>query len=1828
MRMGKVLAALAAGLALAAGGRADAQSFGCTQGRTAIEKAICASPALRDADALLAKAYQAVLAQDQTRAADATRAQRQWLGERDRICAPRPGAPANPGSLTACLDRQYRSRLAGLDVEAARLLSASLPSIANEPVARLSREIIGPSGEPDVLLQVTAPGRFAVRVESATGTALQLVDMIQGPGEIAGDAGMRDGRLDILLDIGTYKIRTSRDPKAAGESKLTVLPFRDAEPPSRSLIHGGELATALSDLEQRSFWVAVRKPGRVSIEAAGRALGDLRLWRNGRDLSELKPRLRTVEPNSGRPLTSARLEGTVEPGVYLATAYGRSPLPWADGSADSPLHLRVGDPPLLAGGWAEGTVGPFGTARYALPAAPSYLRLDMPEPAPARVTVVRRGETLASAEISKRSREPVAEVRPSSGGERVVEIAASEGQPFRLRALEPATSRSISGSGPHWIALDVSGEGADELPATALLARMDPKGGATVLASDLPRIGQGQAWRRRFNLRGASTILFEATGPVPVAVKAEGVGTRVSIEPLLGRTAPRVDGKTRSRWDLEAGWYSLRVEPVNNAVGVLDLTIGPPGLAPDLPKPGPERLTIPFGVHTLAKDGSHSLLVNVAPGLVTAPVARALPADLGAAPLSVMQKPGQPLELPVRLPAQGDVRAAEPSGAAVPFARLREALEENASARIVTLRLPPSERPRLVTLWSVDEPGATGELPRFERPVDLDLVRAGQPRFFDLARDEPKSFALDVPEGGLYRVETLGRLQTSAAISTSFIPSLDKDKASGPGENALVQSYLRAGRYRVMVSASESNGRLGLLARPARLIEGDRLLPEGSVRASLDAGAGVAFPIEVAESGSYRLDLLGLGRTFTARLEDADGWPLAKPGELAVLQRRFDAGRYRLVVLPEPVDARVIARLQPVRPAEAAEGHGPHTLPFDSTQTHQWREPQGRGDPRVPDRWEFALQGAADVTIEIGDGMIGELKQADAPGQPVDKVVTKIVAKSGFSGRLEAGAYAVEARSLGRNDRLDYALTLRAKELQPGRPRRVSLPAALPFTVAEERVASLTTFGSIDVRAVLRGADGRVIERVDDRADDWNIALSRRLPAGAYVLELSALPGAKASGGGDERQESSSGQESSSAAGDSDAGDARAEPASGDSPSGGFDGDTVEVALSLPATGEARELRFDGVARAEGPEVHRFSIPAPAPGSLVLVAARGAGEFVLSLERQEPDGRWATRGLDRGKSPLVAAPAEADGRPWRVSAWAVDGGAAALSVAARAVMRPAQPLGEVALEPVALDPLGEPVFAGLAAAPGAALVGLAAEGGSVLEGSTAGQALAPAGSLVAPQSDRLWLVSRGVRKVGAVPAGQAEERLALNLAEGAVARIPQRPVPSGAVRLWRADSTFGQPGIEAGRGMGVAPGSALALAGAAPLRVWNAGDSEALRVSLASFDVRLAAPADAGAAITHNLAPGAGQSVRLPPGAKRLTLALPPQTGAVAGRDGPDPVTVWSGAEPASRTLEGAWADIMLVNVGDATAAVSAIMAPVQGEPRRLATGEASKGFVGAAGSIAMPVEAAAGDRLAVAGATATFVARDGKVLRGTALTLPGPGELVLRHEAGLVAAWVERPGLSPWPAASARSVSPPQVVRLEGAAMALGLDADAPRLLHVRSTAPVILALAGKGEAGGPLMYPSGAEFHQYQTAGASELRLYSPHDGPLAGSLEVTATPVTPVKEGVGEPVAVAPGGTALFGFELTQAGKVGVGVRAEPDRADVRLLDGGGRVLGEGVAQLHRLEPGRYVLEARVPADGAATTVRPTVLGIAPPPAGPPAEITLKYLEMVGLAPAETR
>jgi hypothetical protein len=114
--------------------------------------------------------------------------------------------------------------------------------------------------------------------------------------------------------------------------------------------------------------------------------------------------------------------------------------------------------------------------------------------------------------------------------------------------------------------------------------------------------------------------------------------------------------------------------------------------------------------------------------------------------------------------------------------------------------------------------------------------------------------------------------------------------------------------------------------------------------------------------------------------------------------------------------------------------------------------------------------------------------------------------------------------------------------------------------------------------------------------------------------------------------------------------------------------------------------------------------------------------------------------------------------------------------------------------------------------------------------------------------------------------------------------------------------------------------------------------------------------------------------------------------------------------------------------------------------------------------------------------------------------------------------------------------------------------------------------------------LFGGGAEYHRV-IEGPGVLHVISPQDGPLSGTLALSAEPLRPLGEGLGESVIVPPGGTAAFAFSLQKTATIGIGVRAEPDAAQVRVFDASGKLVGEGVAQLlPNLPAGHYVVEAR--------------------------------------------
>ena len=793
----------------------------------------------------------------------------------------------------------------------------------------------------------------------------------------------------------------------------------------RALLRGGKISTDLKDLFQRSYWILVDNTGSVYVEAAGRALADLRLWRNGTDLADIGPTLSTIEPQRGHPLLDARIEGTVTPGLYLATAYAGPSLPWTDGDTSQPLHVRAGPADVVLGGAIDAVIGPFGSARFQMPApvalpavsgfaapAQTYIRLALPDPATARLRVSQAGALTLSASIAGNNREPVAglSVTGKPGDPIQMEVGGSEGQTFSLRALSANNPGRFQGEGPHLIAVDVAGDGGDEIPASAVLVQFDKNNKATVLTSTAPQIGPGQAWHKKFNLRGATSILFEVTAAGPLVARSQGPGVTVSLEALLGSSvAPRADGQVSKTFDVEPGWYRLRLSPVDGAVGILDLIVGSADQNPDA-APSPSRTAIPLGIFDLDRTLRYQVFTDSAAGLATGLNARALPAEL-ATPLAFVQNGA--IAIPVRVPAKGKIAASDATGH--PVAVVTSDEKADSDGRTLTLRIAAPDQPRrLVLSWSNGEaPPPVPPIP----PDHLEALQTGTPRFFDLKQDQQREYRLILRDGGLYRIETLGRLKTSATVATAFVPELDTASDNGAGHNALLQTYLRAGSYRISVKASESAGHLAVVANPAPLPTAGPLAVDGGARATLAQGSGATFAFDIAEAGLYRLDLYGLGDAPSARLEDSEGWPLTVPGPVSRLQQRFAAAtigwwsfRKRLT----PAWSRDCAASSIRQSRRATARIGWRSMPCRNSNGAN--RPQGA--ERVPDRWEFELKGEAHIALDVSDGMVADLIKTDET-----RPIAKLVYKRGFSGPLAAGRYAAEARVLARDDRLDYQLT-------------------------------------------------------------------------------------------------------------------------------------------------------------------------------------------------------------------------------------------------------------------------------------------------------------------------------------------------------------------------------------------------------------------------------------------------------------------------------------------------------------------------------------------------------------------------------------------------------------------------------------------------------------------------------------------------------------------------------------------------------------------------------------------------------------------------------------
>jgi hypothetical protein len=262
---------------------------------------------------------------------------------------------------------------------------------------------------------------------------------------------------------------------------------------------------------------------------------------------------------------------------------------------------------------------------------------------------------------------------------------------------------------------------------------------------------------------------------------------------------------------------------------------------------------------------------------------------------------------------------------------------------------------------------ALDSLPKF--PVLTDT----KPLFFDLDRASSSTFNLRADRSSLYQVQSTGLLATEGNLRSRTTPRFVRESENGKGRNFFIRQYLHEGDYQITVaSKGQSKGHLGLAMEKSGLIQGGFLTSRTPARLSLAAGTSAAYQFIVTRPGEYRVRAFGLGRTLKCRLEDKDGWPVLAPNGKADITRIFDKGKYRLIILPENTDARIVTLIEPVQRPRRFKGHGPHGLPLAVAVDHTWREPAS-GKERRPDQWKFELPADGDLSIELTGEMQADL---------------------------------------------------------------------------------------------------------------------------------------------------------------------------------------------------------------------------------------------------------------------------------------------------------------------------------------------------------------------------------------------------------------------------------------------------------------------------------------------------------------------------------------------------------------------------------------------------------------------------------------------------------------------------------------------------------------------------------------------------------------------------------------------------------------------------------------------------------------------------------------
>lgn len=1745
------------------------------------------------------------------------------------------------------------------------LLSSPLAlAQATAPVADavLSPSKIEARGEHSAILTVSRYGRYSLSTKSAQGTSLQIVDRMSGPGELAGAPGERDGRIDLYLDAGRYKVITRSHDQGHGSVDLSVHPFKEInDPRAPVLIELKPIEGSLEDYQKISYWIEIKERHSVYLEAEGRDLADMRLWQDGSWLVDAAPDVQVRESMAGRPQTYCALIADLTPGYYLVTAYGGAPKAWAKESTEHPFHVRYGIRQLPTASRLTARLSPFGLDRYLLPRDANFFLLQLPEKKDFRLDVqdFEAGNHFsagqASAVINKKSQDPECLIeRQSRSSFSLVTVTGAPGERYDLQIFQKGYSHSITRpTGDYWISTIHSGYMDDNIDATGILVSNESEEPRrTPVAEDVIHIGSSTSWVRRFNLLGDNTIMLFVEEQGDYEVVSKGTTASFRFEPFMIWTPDGYESPgfkpSGSIFSLDRGFWTLSIHP--ELKGILDIAVQKKGgtlqrlldkvTSGEAPEPGAVKGNLTFKLVHLDERYTYTLYSNQQEGVIHGLVIRPYPLSIDDA-LPVVLMPAE--EQIVTFYAGEDSQLAISAAARIAFTATVDGTpcqgpcavskgSHNVSVRntgtktqvlylqTIPVRLLPQSGPVFLAT------GVEESFPKFPTLAEK------APIFADYGVLEQKTFLLRVDTPALYRVETTGLLKTACTVRTRVKTKLFSAEANGVGRNALVQQFLKEGEYQVTVrTLDRSAGHAGIGISRTGVVAGGTLLPGKEAKDSVPAGSAVEYTFAIAKAGSYKIDTIGQRKTYRCRIEDSDGWPLRDPSAQTGFTQELPAGQYHYMTLPWDVDTLRVTRLDEVVPERRAEGRGPHQLFLNESLPNVWREPAG-GRPRERDLYDVTIPAPLDATIALGnDEMQGFLKRESAG---TFEVIDTIPPGKPWTGALDAGVYRIEVESGRANDYLEYAVLVTSQQLVAGVSKKIQVPSTVDVSLGKDGVAELFSQGPIDVRAALvpqSGADA--IESNDDSFNDWNFRIAHRLAAGRYNLQVNPV---------------------------------------------GVDSGTTTVTMNVPdeILREETPVPSDAPRELDG-KIN--IIPIADTGAMDLLSVRASGSSYLGCILEKVDGASpATIAEQTGRVCQVTAPLEKNAR-YQLRLWSADHQSETARLQLGASAPPLLPFAQLE-QSFDLTPAAGP--AGYAAVarfqvPSAGTFRVTPSESlwyATREGRPLMRAISDLLSLPAGVVTMKWeSASAHALRVRASRhilrgAGSVEYRTTLARGEPQWLDVANE---NGGFTVVTARSTIGRPAcvvVEPSAESASPPLDAFALDSdscatvalprqLAKVRLWDADSagpvSSEVTVDAERFPLLPAPKLLLAYGDTAGDLAGRGQREWvLPPGEKQIDLALDPGVAAVAWDGAGVRNVAFAGDSPLHRRLMTRATGLALLNTRAGTSSFECRMMKSAGEndEPKVAQDRPFERIMASPGVVRLQLPSD-DTILSVAGddVTCEWLDDQGYVHAGSRHELGGRGGTVtITHGTGLVKVWLSKKGAElagRWGQVADAPIPPihsDSLVTLDGESRWYGVTLSAPSVVHFSVQQPCVIAVSRSvtgslpqstsallqlAASNDPFLYAvessRSTTLDYFLERGNYAIGVRALSGGKLSGTAEYSETATTPITAVRGPDTLLAGGESKTFSFTVAEKETIGIGVRADREVIGCELLTRDERRLAAGIQQFVELDPGIYLLRITAPPGEIPVHFTPVVVGLEPPGIGPPEEYLREFFNQIGLA-----